>query len=107
MKGKMAIIGDGDSVLAFKAVGIDAYGVENAAEAEDLIKKLSKTHRIIFVTDALAKDIDEVISKYNAAAYPIILPVPSKTGGNGYGIERLKKQTERALGVDILFKDEK
>ena len=25
MKGKMAIIGDGDSVLAFKAGGIDAF----------------------------------------------------------------------------------
>ena len=26
MKGKTAIIGDGDSVLAFRAVGMDAYG---------------------------------------------------------------------------------
>lgn len=107
MKGKMAIIGDGDSVYAFKAVGIDAFSAEDADSARELVKKLSKTYQIIFITDVLAKEIDDVVSRYRAAAYPIILPVPSKAGSNGYGTEMLRRQTERALGVDILFKDQK
>lgn len=107
MKGKMAIIGDGDSVLAFKAVGIDAFSEQNTEKAKSLLIKLAKSYHIIFVTDTLAKEIDDTVSKYVNSAYPIIIPVPSKTGSNGYGEEMLKRQMERALGVDILFNDNK
>lgn len=107
MKGKMAIVGDGDGVLAFSAVGIDAYPVNNADEAGDLIKSLSKTYAIIFVTDVIAKEIDEIIKRYVTSTYPIIIPLPSKDGSNGYGMERVKQAMEKALGVDILFNNDK
>lgn len=104
MLGKMAVIGDGDSVLAFKAGGIDAYGSENADMARSILKQIAKNYQIIFITDTLAKEIDDTIKNYVDSPYPIILPVPSKAGSNGYGMEGLKKEMERSLGVDILFK---
>ena len=103
MKGKMAIIGDGDSVLAFTAGGVDAYTATDAEHAENLIKKLAKTYQVIFITDVLAKQIDEVIQRYLSSTYPIILSVPSKDGSNGYGMDKIKSAMEKALGVDILF----
>ena len=107
MKGKIAIIGDGDSVLAFKAVGVDAYPVTDGEQAGETLKKLAKNYAIIFVTDVIAKEIDEIISRYVASTYPIIMSVPSKSGSNGYGMEKIKQAMEKALGVDILFnKDE-
>ncbi len=105
MKGKIAIIGDGDSVLAFKAVGIDAYPVTDGEQAGETLKKLAKSYAIIFVTDVIAKEIDEIISRYVASTYPIVMSVPSKSGSNGYGIEKIKHAMEKALGVDILFND--
>ncbi len=105
MKGKMAIIGDGDSVLAFKAGGVEAYGVDHVEKARDLLKKLAKEYSVIFITDVLAKDMDDVIRRYLNAPYPIIIPVPSGAGSNGYGEICLRRETERALGVDILKKD--
>ena len=107
MKGKMAIIGDGDSVLAFVAGGVDAYSAFSPESAEKLIKKLAKQYQIIFITDVLASMIDEVLERYTSMTYPIILPVPSKDGSNGYGTEKIKKAMDRALGVDILFDNEK
>ena len=107
MKGKMAIIGDGDSVLAFAAGGVDAYSASNAETAETLIKKLAKEYQIIFITDALAKKTDEIIKRYTTSTYPIILSVPSKDGSNGYGMDGVKRAMEKALGVDILFSTEK
>ena len=107
MKGKMAIIGDGDSVLAFSAVGIDAYPVTDSEQAGELIKKLAKSYAIIFITDVIAKQVDEIIKKYIASPYPIILSVPSKSGSNGYGMEKIKQAMEKALGVDILFNNNK
>ncbi len=107
MKGKIAIIGDGESVLAFKAVGVDAFGADRPDTARELLKKLAKTYHIIFITDVLAKEIDDVLSRYVSAAYPAIIPVPSGNGGNGYGYEMLRRECEKALGVDILFRDNK
>ncbi len=105
MKGKMAIIGDGDSVMAFTAGGIDAYAVNSPEKAGETLKKLAKSYQIIFITDVLAKEIDEIISRYVSTPYPIVIPVPSKEGSNGYGMERLKSAMDKALGVDILFGD--
>lgn len=107
MKGKMAIIGDGDGVLAFSAVGIDAYPVNNYEEAGELVKTLAKSYAIIFVTDVIAKEIDEIINRYVTSTYPIIIPLPSKEGSNGYGMDRIKQAMEKALGVDILFNNDK
>ena len=105
MKGKMAIIGDGDSVIAFTAGGIDAYPVVNAEKASETLKKLAKEYQIIFITDVLAEKIDETISKYVNVPYPIVIPVPSKSGSSGYGMNALKTAMDKALGVDILFGD--
>ncbi len=105
MKGKMAIIGDGDSVLVFKAVGIDAYGTESGEEARRILTKLAKEYQIIFVTDKLAKELKETADSFSSSAYPIILTLPSMSGSSGYGYEVLKREMERALGIDILFKD--
>lgn len=104
MKGKMAIIGDGDSVLVFKAVGIDAYSVDES-DISSLLKKLAKIYHIIFITDVIAKKNDELIKDYLNKPYPIILSIPSKNGSNGYGIDCIKEAMDKALGVDILFNE--
>ncbi len=106
MTKKMAIIGDGDSVLIFSAAGVDAYPTINVDEAIVVLKKIAKEYAVIFITDVLAVQMDEVIKKYNVQPYPIILSLPSKNGSNGYGEKQLKDAMEKALGVDILHNDD-
>lgn len=105
MAQKMAIIGDGDSVLVFSAVGIDPYPVADEMEVPSLIKKLAKTYKIIFITDDVAKNNDEVISHYKNSVYPIILPIPSKSGSNGYGEDILNKAITKTLGVNLFLEE--
>ena len=101
MKGKMAIIGDGEGALVFRSVGMDAYAAEDAAAAARLIRELAERYQVIFVTDVLAAQMEEGIAAYTARAYPIIVPIPSVQGGNGYGAQLLRSYSERALGMDI------
>lgn len=103
MAEKMAILGEGDSVLAFKACGIDAYYASEREEAKDLLRKLAKQYTIIFITEKLAGQMDDLLKKFNQSAYPIILPVPSGSTSDGYARAKLKERMEKALGVDILF----
>ena len=106
MKGKMAIIGDGDSTLIFKAVGIDSYSANSVNEFKQILKDIKSDYQIIFITDIFAKESQELISEINSDIYPIVLTVPGKNGNTGYGMENLKKEMERSLGVDILFNND-
>ncbi|MBQ6922991.1 MAG: V-type ATP synthase subunit F [Clostridia bacterium] len=101
MKGNIAVIGDGDSILVFKAVGVTPFAVTTALDAEKALDKAAKNYKIIFITDDFAKMIDEKISKYTAKSYPIIVSVPSKDGSNGYGNEKLTEAMEKALGINL------
>ena len=100
MKGRMAIIGDGDGALVFRSAGMDAYAAEDGADAKRLLRTLAKEYQVIFVTDVFAAEMEEEIAAYAGQAYPIVTTIPSVRGGNGYGAEMLKKQSERALGMD-------
>ena len=100
MKGRMAIIGDGDGALVFRSAGMDAYAAEDGADAKRLLRTLAKEYQVIFVTDVFAAEMEEEIAAYAGQAYPIVTTIPSVRGGNGYGAEMLKKQSERALGME-------
>lgn len=101
--GKIAIIGNADSVLAFKAGGADAYGAKNAAEAKEKLKEIAAKYSVIFITDDLTAEMDGYLKRFSETAYPIVLPVPGKNGSSGYSAQKLKERSERALGIDILF----
>lgn len=106
MTDKMAILGEGDSVLAFKAGGVDAYYASDREQAKDILRKLAKEYAVIFITEKLAGEMDDLLKKFNQAPYPVILPVPSGDEGDGYAKTKLKERMEKALGVDILFNRE-
>jgi V/A-type H+-transporting ATPase subunit F len=103
MTGKMAFVGDGDSIMVFKAAGVATFAAENEKSARDILRKIAKEYQIIFLTEELARPLSEFLKRFDEEPYPVVLSVPSKNGSSGYGEEMLKSAMERALGVDILF----
>jgi len=106
MASEIAIIGMGTGVLAFKAAGVDAYPVADSATARETLRKVARDHKVIFLTDVFARDLDDLIKRMLQDAYPIVVPIPGDNGANGYAIDVMKEQMERALGVDVLFNRE-
>ena len=104
--GKIAVIGDKDLILAFNAIGMDVFSADTQEEAEKLVRKLAKDYAIIFITEDLAQQIDQLLMKYKTKAYPAIIPIPSSQGATGYGMQGIKKDVEKAIGTDILFNKE-
>ena len=103
LEGKLAIVGDGDSITVFKAAGVSAFPAESAEKARDILRRIAKDYQVIFLTEELARALTEFNKRFDEAPYPVILSIPSKNGSTGYGIEQMKSAMERALGVDILF----
>jgi len=107
MRNGIAVVGDKDSVLAFKAIGIDVYPVaDDEQKAREVVHSLARTYSIIYVTEKVASQIQPLIKRYLARPYPVIVPIPSAQGSTGFGMEGIKMNVEKAIGADILFDKE-
>ena len=103
MTGKTAIIGNGDGITVFKAVGVATFPAEDEKKAREVLRKVAKEYQIIFLTENLARPLTEFLKRFDESAYPVVLSIPAAGGSTGYGVEVLKSAMERALGVDILY----
>ena len=104
---KIGVIGDRNSVLGFKAVGLDVFPCIDKEEAKTLLHQIAKEeYAIIYITEKLCKDMLEEIEKYKDMRIPAIIPIPGIDGSYGIGMANLKKSVERAVGADILFGNE-
>lgn len=102
---KLAVIGDKTSVLAFRALGVDVFGVKNPFDAAETLKKLARDYSVVFITEDIAEEIPEILNRYKTRPYPAVIPIPSAAGSSGFGMKGLSKDVEKALGTDILFND--
>ena len=100
---KIGVVGDKDSVLAFKAIGLDVFPVVEADEAKKTIDKLAMNdYAVIFVTEQVAQNIEETIERYNSKTLPAVILIPSNQGSLNIGIQRISDNVEKAVGVNIL-----
>ena len=99
----IAVIGDWESVMGFRALGLDTYPVTSVEEAKEKVRELAKTDcAVISLTEQLAKDMDDVISRYKDELQPAIILIPGREGPLGIGRENIQRSIERAVGADIL-----
>lgn len=104
MYNKIVVIGDKDSVLAFKSVGVEVYDATTPEQAQRLIKKLSQgDYAVLFVAENLAEQIPEVLAKAKTETYPALIPIPTTAVSSGFGMQGIKSDVEKAIGVDIIF----
>src|SRR5699024_8853325 len=55
---KIAVLGDRDSVLGFRALGLDTFFVEDTEEARHTLHRLAReNYAIIYMTEALAEPL--------------------------------------------------
>ncbi len=100
---KIAVIGDQDSVLGFKALGLEVHAAENVEQARRALHDLAHDNcAIIYLTEQLAAQMGAEIARYKDSLTPAIILIPGKEGSLGIGMANVKTAVERAVGADIL-----
>lgn len=100
---KAAVIGDRQSVLAFRALGLTVETTEQPDEAAALLHRLARQqYAVIYITEQLAARIPHDIARYIESPEVAVIPIPSKDGTLGIGDAEVHKAVERAVGADIL-----
>ncbi len=104
---KIAVMGDKDSILGFKAIGFDIFPTGSGEESANLLKKLSEEgYALIYITEDAASEIMEEISFYRNSYFPAIILIPGSKGSLGIGMKSVKESIEKAVGADILSQND-
>ena len=104
MKSKIAVVGDEESVMIFKAVGLDVHYADGQSAVEKAIHTLARDgYPVIYITEQAAVQAAEAIDMYAGKLFPAIIPIPGKGKDLELGIKGVKKNVEKAVGSDILF----
>ena len=104
---KIAVIGAPDTVIGFKALGLETVPVSSAAEAKTSLKLLTRPdqedeYAIIYIEEALALEMQAEIDRFKDKPSPAIILIPGKSGSMGTSLNALQAAVERAVGVNIL-----
>lgn len=100
---RIAVLGDKDSVLGFKALGLTVFPVETVEAARIILHRLAKEEfAVIYLTEGFAAQMEADIARYKDELIPAIILIPGKEGSMGIGMSNIKKAVERAVGADIL-----
>lgn len=104
---KIGVIGDKQSVLGFKAVGLNVFDCSVKEEAKTILKTIAdEGYAIIYITENFYNEMKDTIYEYNEMRLPAIIPIPGMKGSTGIGLENIKKAVEKAVGADILFNND-
>ncbi|HHW18694.1 MAG TPA: V-type ATP synthase subunit F [Firmicutes bacterium] len=104
---RVAVLGQRDAVLGFKASGAVCFPADDPEEARAALAKiLEGDYAILLVTEEIAEALRKELSPLYEKPRPIVTILPDARKPKGIGMELLRKRVERAVGANILFKGE-
>ena len=102
---KIGVIGGRETVMGFKALGLETFPVDNVEEAKRVLRDITKEEEqfaIIYVEENLAQSLGSEIDKFKDVPTPAIILIPGRDGSMGLGLSALQAAVERAVGTNIL-----
>ncbi|MCL1827913.1 MAG: V-type ATP synthase subunit F [Oscillospiraceae bacterium] len=102
---KIAVVGGRETVIGFKALGLDVFPVTDVKQAGEVLKTVTKPeegYAVIYIEENTAQGLGEEISRFKDSPIPAIILIPGRDGPLGLGQSALKAAVERAVGTDIL-----
>ena len=100
---RIAVIGERDTILPFRALGLEIVPMNPDEKVNELVEKLLKEKvRIIFFTPDLFPHLQPIMERTRKSPVPCFIALP--TAKVEITIERLRRLVAKAIGADLLFK---
>lgn len=100
---KIGVLGDKDSVMGFRALGLAVEACESTEQAREKLKSMAESgFAIIYITEQLADGLARELEEYREQLAPAVIPIPGNQGSLGLGMANVKNNIERAVGADII-----
>ena len=102
---KIAVMGGIDTVIGFKALGLDTFPVSDAAEAKTVFSELTAPdmqYAVIYMEEGFSKALSSEIAKFKEKTTPAVILIPGRDGSQGLGLTALHEAVVKAIGTNIL-----
>lgn len=100
---EIAMIGDRDSILGFKALGVTIFPTNTKEESIEALREVFKQeYKVAFITEQMSPSPGEMVSIIGDRTFPVITMIPSNRGTTGLARTSLQALVRRAAGADIL-----
>ena len=102
---KIGVLGGRETVMGFKALGLDVFPVESVEEARQALHAMThgeEQYAIVYVEENLASGLQHEIDRFKDEPTPAIILIPGRDGSQGLGLSALQAAVERAVGTNIL-----
>ncbi len=100
---KIAAMGDRDSIYGFAALGVGIFPVDDQLQAVKTLRRIADSgYAVIFITEAVASQMQTELDRYKDEPLPAIIPIPGVSGNTGIGMKQVSQFVERAVGSDIV-----
>ena len=102
---KIGVIAARDTVIGFKALGLDTFPVDSADDAKRSLRSLispESEYAIIYLEDSFAEALKPEIDRVKDRPSPAIILIPGRNGSLGIGKNELREAVDKAVGVAII-----
>ena len=99
---KIAVIGGADTVMGFKALGLDVFAAGTQEEAREAFRHVARESDGQYAIIYVEENLEHEIARYKDVPSPAIILIPGREGPLGLGQSALQAAVERAVGTDIL-----
>lgn len=101
MKDKLVAIAQSENVYFFRSLGFVTYLVGDEAKIKEVLDKLTKDTQLIVIDEKLQSLISDYRRRISDKAFPIIIALPIDEGATGQGLEKLRDDVEKAIGLRL------
>ena len=99
---KICAIGENNNISIFKGIGVDTLVSDDIEEIDKYIFNMVKVGcKIVYISEKLYSKITEILDKYKHKPFPVVIPIPINEEVEGVGMEKVRKNVEKAIGFDI------
>jgi len=107
MEGKVAVLGDADFVMPFKALGLDTFGVgEKSGDiGENAAKIIEGGYALVDVAENIAPAAEAALASCQNLPVPCVVVVPFTTESKGHSTRVLGELLRMSTGINILQND--
>ena len=107
---KVAIIGNENTVLPLKSLGIEIFNIATEKDGAEILTRIRNTdnendnYAVVFITSDWYKKLETEITKFKNKILPAIISLPSPAEKQGATLAGLEKMMERAIGSKLIIK---
>ncbi len=108
---KIGVMGGRETVMGFKALGLDVFPVDSADEARHTLRRITSgesEYAILYLEENLAAELSHEIDRFKDSPTPAIILIPGRDGTLGLGQSALRSavETRRRQQYPVSYKDD-